>query len=576
MFLTRSAVKAAIALTWMVSASAGASVGYVYEAVGEVSIAAGKTPALPAAKNTEILTESTISTGDQSAAVLKFEDGQIATLQSNTAFHVSEYVFQPNHPEKSNIVFSKLKGGMRFVTGLIGQTNHEAFRLTTPNATIGIRGTEFMVATVNDALYGKVISGSISMTNAAGVAVFSAGQTVLVESANTLPKAISAADLPAGIFSQLVTIPAALPLSDKSLPTSAAAADAALFAVPEGSGNGSGTQLPAPKAPVSSANAKSSTNPSESSQVVDVVQSTKEINGLPFFKAISKPVRTPASDVALAAATGDSARAAAAAATISRNEAAAGLFGNHNFTPTGIATGEICAFCHTPQGAEVAVAAPLWNRSAPPLSPYLAYSTLASATDQAAGSVSIACLSCHDGTQAPNVLIRIPDANIDADTGRHRAPASVRNDLRNHHPVSMRYAGGGQDQNMPNAPLNVPSGAGGQNLSGLGLSNDASRRVEPNTFNNVDFKMTSHSGTSTGTVWWVDTGGKGRQKNDLYLFTRTDTTNYSGVVPVAYDVPVNQPYVECATCHDPHRVTLPTFLRIPNAGSAVCLTCHNK
>ena len=42
--------------------------------------------------------------------------------------------------------------------------------------------------------------------------------------------------------------------------------------------------------------------------------------------------------------------------------------------------------------------------------------------------------------------------------------------------------------------------------------------------------------------------------------------------------------VECGSCHDPHGVPsggngsafLPTFLRVTNAGSAVCLTCHNK
>jgi len=42
------------------------------------------------------------------------------------------------------------------------------------------------------------------------------------------------------------------------------------------------------------------------------------------------------------------------------------------------------------------------------------------------------------------------------------------------------------------------------------------------------------------------------------------------------------PEVECASCHDPHGVQgdgpqfNPTFLRISNAESAVCQTCHNK
>ena len=36
------------------------------------------------------------------------------------------------------------------------------------------------------------------------------------------------------------------------------------------------------------------------------------------------------------------------------------------------------------------------------------------------------------------------------------------------------------------------------------------------------------------------------------------------------------PSVECASCHDPHRADTSTFLRIANAGSAVCLACHVK
>jgi hypothetical protein len=71
-------------------------------------------------------------------------------------------------------------------------------------------------------------------------------------------------------------------------------------------------------------------------------------------------------------------------------------------------------------------------------------------------------------------------------------------------------------------------------------------------------------------VWWVDTGATGigaRSKSDMILYTRT----FAGV---------NGPSVECASCHDPHveagGVAGATFLRVSNAGSAVCLACHNK
>lgn len=124
-----------------------------------------------------------------------------------TSFHVREYRYEPGQVEKSNILFSMIKGGMRFITGLIAQRNKEAFRLSTPNATIGIRGTDFMVVMGNSPMYSQVMSGSIGMTNTAGTAVFTAGQTAIVASATTLPAAIAAAAVPAGTFTQLVAIP---------------------------------------------------------------------------------------------------------------------------------------------------------------------------------------------------------------------------------------------------------------------------------------------------------------------------------------------------------------------------------
>lgn len=65
-------------------------------------------------------------------------------------------------------------------------------------------------------------------------------------------------------------------------------------------------------------------------------------------------------------------------------------------------------------------------------------------------------------------------------------------------------------------------------------------------------------------IWWVEgaSGGDGiRQKTDLLLYTRAGD---------------DLPRVECASCHDPHNTTNGTFLRRTNAGSGLCLTCHNK
>lgn len=261
----------------------------------------------------------------------------------------------------------------------------------------------------------------------------------------------------------------------------------------------------------------------------------REAGDLSYFVPAPGPASTAASDAALTAATVD----AATAADISRNDAAAGLFGKHNFTADGIATGEICAFCHAPQGMENNVAAPLWNRSFSPLSNYSAFSSLGSATAAASGSVSMACLSCHDGTQAPNIVINTPGKDGTGADSINGTKTDSNQFLMGHHPVGMQYGGGGPNHAMPGGPVKLD-----------------------------DFRSTSYSGSGTSTVWWIDTGDNGRQKTDLILFTRNDTSN---------DSTISRPYVECASCHDPHRISSPTFLRVPNTtGSALCLTCHSK
>ena len=90
------------------------------------------------------------------------------------------------------------KGAMRSVSGLIGTRSRQSFALLAPQATIGIRGTDFMIALVNPA-YLSVLQGTIGVTNAAGSAAFSAGATATVASATSLAVAIPAAALPASV-----------------------------------------------------------------------------------------------------------------------------------------------------------------------------------------------------------------------------------------------------------------------------------------------------------------------------------------------------------------------------------------
>lgn len=244
-------------------------------------------------------------------------------------------------------------------------------------------------------------------------------------------------------------------------------------------------------------------------------------------------------------------------------------------------TGEICVFCHTPHGADVTAAVPIWNRRLSAPAAFTRYSQLGTATFDAAeapiGSVSIACLSCHDGTQSMNVVINTPGSgtlsggtmvgtwtggNVSA-LGLMTNPGGVSfpnlgTDLSNDHPVGMQYGGGGISNNTLTTITNDVDFAQAVN------SLSPTARVGE-TIGQVGTRVLG----SGKRVWWVETDGiSGQSKLDMTLYSRTDGSGGS-------NPGVNQPFVECASCHDPHSNNT-TFLRIVNVGSAVCLTCHNK
>jgi hypothetical protein len=74
-------------------------------------------------------------------------------------------------------------------------------------------------------------------------------------------------------------------------------------------------------------------------------------------------------------------------------------------------TTEICVFCHTPHHTNTGVSpAPLWNR-VNSAATYTAYgTTIGGSTVSSVGSVSLACLSCHDGVTTWDTLVNAPGA----------------------------------------------------------------------------------------------------------------------------------------------------------------------
>ena len=186
------------------------------------------------------------------------------------------------------------------------------------------------------------------------------------------------------------------------------------------------------------------------------------------------------------------------------------------------ATNQICVFCHTPHNA-IQNGYPLWNRSAASGS-FLLYSSGNMKNQYGAQkasqgfttvSVSLYCMSCHDGGLVAGRIHNLPLDNtkqipsMTPAADQITSSANLGTDLRNDHPVN---------------------------------------------FNIVNFG---------GAIGTSQNGGKaigGLTTTNLPLFNSGRGTSS----------------LECASCHAVHDPGYVPFLRTTNAGSYLCLTCHNK
>jgi hypothetical protein len=189
-------------------AFAGATATAAFGTV-EVSPAKGEPFALVTGQRVE--SGATIKTLDKSSAVLRFDDGQSVSISGNTTFVITDYKFNPQKPAEGNFAATLLRGAIRTVTGVIGETNKQNVSIKTSTATMGIRGTDFMLSD-DGRLYIQVIAGAVSATNSAGVGIFSATNNPIgmVTSSTSPPRPAQPSDLPAntqGFFRQLSIVP---------------------------------------------------------------------------------------------------------------------------------------------------------------------------------------------------------------------------------------------------------------------------------------------------------------------------------------------------------------------------------
>jgi hypothetical protein len=195
-------------------AAAGASAqqarpaGQFLSATGDVRIVARDGAQRQAARAAEFYEGESIVTGPGALGQLRMSDGALMSVRPNTEMKLDRYSFTGQNDTDPSFLLSVVKGGFRTITGLIGKIKRDSYKVATPSATLGIRGTDFELVHVQQPLatpqapagtYNRVYEGVTSFQNIAGSSLLvSRDQTAFAALPGTTPPVLVAP--PAAVF----------------------------------------------------------------------------------------------------------------------------------------------------------------------------------------------------------------------------------------------------------------------------------------------------------------------------------------------------------------------------------------
>ncbi len=117
-----------------------------------------------------------IRTGPGARLQIRFEDQSMLTLGEDARITIDQLVYAPSSDSSQALAIAQ--GVFRFVTGQIGKLAPRSVSVTTPVATIGIRGTVFLGGELTVGMppgqphYGfQITEGAIEVTSPAGSVV---------------------------------------------------------------------------------------------------------------------------------------------------------------------------------------------------------------------------------------------------------------------------------------------------------------------------------------------------------------------------------------------------------------------
>ena len=164
---------------WLFSASYALSENETYEGssaeradlrpVGAVSLVIGRafSKSLTNAEFSRLNTGTLLYEGDllkteSSGHIhIQLRDSGVLSLRPNSELKIEVFQFDEENPEASTVKFNLHMGTTRSVSGKAAESAKHRFRLNTPIAAIGVRGTDFVVSATSNSVMALVNQGEV-------------------------------------------------------------------------------------------------------------------------------------------------------------------------------------------------------------------------------------------------------------------------------------------------------------------------------------------------------------------------------------------------------------------------------
>ncbi len=138
-----------------------AVVGEASLVIGVAHVASADGVARPVARGTTVREGDRIETDAGGHVHLRFVDGARLSVRPSSRLHIENYAHSEQQPELNAIKFRLDVGVVRSITGTWGEAARERFRLNTPVAAIGVKGTDFIASSDADKTLASVFTGAI-------------------------------------------------------------------------------------------------------------------------------------------------------------------------------------------------------------------------------------------------------------------------------------------------------------------------------------------------------------------------------------------------------------------------------